>query len=495
MQLHKCSIFNCFGCEIPLPKKHFGCIMLDMSSSRDSSVWRSLAVAFGDGLAFGVGMKLTQTTAGKAAPATSLPVGFRDRLALLEERLTRVERTPVALPPPGSASGKLDQQVFDALVNAVETRLQEQAAATERRMADLEARLAVELRSVLEEVHAVAAGAETLIRETRAASQEGIDTARREVAELAAGRRNDAAAIASGLEKLGLRIVALERNASVASETAGQYTAAMSAKVDQVGRTLLEGYEALRGQVVDFDRKSAVTEARFTAALTAHSDELAAAITAGEERLRAEFSGIEGRIDAVAGLVSSHEHKPAAETIAAEAELRAEVADLRGQLDSVRTGAENAVAAAVQSGIEGAERRLLEQAREASEQAEGTIARTAETAVRQKIAPLAAAVAELQAKSDQTEAHALAALQSIGQAYMDAARRSAPRVDAPSSEPAPAPAAEEPLPAPKPAGEATGMEPAPIFTEARKSGRVWRVPLVSSFVIGAASLALLQFVR
>ena len=36
-----------------------------MDKSRDSSVLRSLAVAFGDGLAFGVGMKLTQTAAGK----------------------------------------------------------------------------------------------------------------------------------------------------------------------------------------------------------------------------------------------------------------------------------------------------------------------------------------------------------------------------------------------------------------------------------------------
>src|ERR1039458_7515550 len=34
-----------------------------MQSSRDSSVWKSLAVAFGDGLAFGVGVKLSQGAA------------------------------------------------------------------------------------------------------------------------------------------------------------------------------------------------------------------------------------------------------------------------------------------------------------------------------------------------------------------------------------------------------------------------------------------------
>ena len=34
-----------------------------MQTSRDSSVWKSLAAAFGDGLAFGVGMKLSQNAA------------------------------------------------------------------------------------------------------------------------------------------------------------------------------------------------------------------------------------------------------------------------------------------------------------------------------------------------------------------------------------------------------------------------------------------------
>jgi len=38
-----------------------------MQNSRDSSVWRTLAVAFGDGLAFGVGVTLTRSAARLAA--------------------------------------------------------------------------------------------------------------------------------------------------------------------------------------------------------------------------------------------------------------------------------------------------------------------------------------------------------------------------------------------------------------------------------------------
>src|SRR5436190_1951109 len=44
-----------------------------MQNSRDSSVWRTLAVAFGDGLAFGVGVTLTRSAARFAANRGASP--------------------------------------------------------------------------------------------------------------------------------------------------------------------------------------------------------------------------------------------------------------------------------------------------------------------------------------------------------------------------------------------------------------------------------------
>jgi hypothetical protein len=44
-----------------------------MPSSRDSSVWRTLAAAFGDGLAFGVGVALTRNAAQLAAARSATP--------------------------------------------------------------------------------------------------------------------------------------------------------------------------------------------------------------------------------------------------------------------------------------------------------------------------------------------------------------------------------------------------------------------------------------
>jgi chromosome segregation ATPase len=106
-----------------------------MSNSRDSSLWRSLAVAFGDGLAFGVGMKITQNAAPRQPPREST-------LDRLEERLRRLERGREISP------ASIDERIVEGLVNGVEARLQEQGAQVERRLADLETHLAVEIKSL-----------------------------------------------------------------------------------------------------------------------------------------------------------------------------------------------------------------------------------------------------------------------------------------------------------------------------------------------------------
>ena len=119
-----------------------------MENDRDSSIWRSLAVAFGDGLAFGVGMKLTQNAARQpGAPHTGAPA-LADRFESLEQRMERLERTPIAAPEaaPGPGSVGFAPKVIEAVVQAVDERLSDQAKQVERRLAGLEARIA-EVRS------------------------------------------------------------------------------------------------------------------------------------------------------------------------------------------------------------------------------------------------------------------------------------------------------------------------------------------------------------
>ena len=120
----------------------------------DSSLLRSLAVAFGDGLAFGVGMKLTQTAAGKSAVVA--PTDPAARLTRIEQRLERVERAPHAL----AGSPSLDPRVLEALTRSLEARLQEHAALTDRRLAEFDVNLSLELKSLREQDRSLATASE-----------------------------------------------------------------------------------------------------------------------------------------------------------------------------------------------------------------------------------------------------------------------------------------------------------------------------------------------
>jgi hypothetical protein len=145
-----------------------------MQNNRDSSVLRSLAVAFGDGLAFGVGMKLTQGGGrGVEAPQPQLAppadlTPLLGRLDAIEGRIGRMERAAIA-PPSAAAPAPFDQTVLEAIVKAVDARLLEQAGQVERRITELEAKLAIELKTLHQRItqqdHQVASGLQTHIEE------------------------------------------------------------------------------------------------------------------------------------------------------------------------------------------------------------------------------------------------------------------------------------------------------------------------------------------
>ncbi len=120
-----------------------------MRESGDSSVWKSLAVAFGDGLAFGVGMKLTQNAQrqGSLPPAAAGAGPVLDRLEQIEQRMRRIESAPAGF----------DRSVLDALTAALDARLNEHVSQVERRLADMEARILMETRSLDQQDRSIAA--------------------------------------------------------------------------------------------------------------------------------------------------------------------------------------------------------------------------------------------------------------------------------------------------------------------------------------------------
>src|SRR5271165_3549536 len=144
---------------IRFPGPNISSTLCDMQSSRDSSLLRSLAVAFGDGLAFGAGMKLTQRALRAQAPASSAPItpgGLLEKLDDLEKRLIAAELATsaraIAAPP------AFDPKVLEALTTALDARLEEQAAEIDHRIAAFDGKMALELKALQQQDHSVASG-------------------------------------------------------------------------------------------------------------------------------------------------------------------------------------------------------------------------------------------------------------------------------------------------------------------------------------------------
>jgi electron transport complex protein RnfC len=174
-----------------------------MQNSRDSSVWRSLAVAFGDGVAFGVGMKLTQSVARQPALVdTDEPPPAVDRFDEIERRMAKLEQAPAALPPGGA--GAFDRKVMEAVIKALDARLNELSGQVERRLTETEAGIALELKALNRQDHALAAEAGSRMEEVRAKCDSQLATLRQSVdAEFAAirGAREELEAAATRIAK------------------------------------------------------------------------------------------------------------------------------------------------------------------------------------------------------------------------------------------------------------------------------------------------------
>ena len=100
-----------------------------MQGMRDESIWKNLALAFGDGLAFGVGVKISQDAAARIAPG-------RTDVRTLAERLTEIEHRIEKARQNNALPGQFNQKVVEAVVAVVDARLREQADRFEQRLGE-----------------------------------------------------------------------------------------------------------------------------------------------------------------------------------------------------------------------------------------------------------------------------------------------------------------------------------------------------------------------
>lgn len=405
-------------------------------------------MAFGDGVAFAVGVKLSQNAAHKVVVPHPSPAGLSDRLSQVEESVKRIERTPAGIPPGAGPKTGLDQKVLEAIVNALEARLKEHAGLVERRLADLDAKIAIELKSLDQQDHAIAGKVtqdlNTLEGQMISVHREFGEAVAKIVAEQVASQVQTHAAawerslegrIADGLDQGISRIV--------------------SSRLEPLERQL--GEEAARR-----DREIAELRTRLTEADAEVERRLAALVAACLEPLERQLREEAARRDR-------------------------EIAELRMRLTDADTEVERRLAALVAVRLEPLELQL-----------------------REEISRKDREIAEFRQYLADADAGMLEMVTGIGQIYRLAAERIARTATAqagahgPVAIPVPPEAVQAESivpeegnstapaqPVPEPAPEPTAETPLPGFAQLQKPTRLWRIPLVSSFVILATGCLIL----
>jgi len=156
-----------------------------MEKSNQSSFLKSLALAFGDGLAFGVAVKLAQ------GPPRTREEGMTD-LGPLAERLRKVEdRIDHTQTIDKEALAKfgegLDGRVLEKVIVALEARLTEHVGLVDRRLAEFDAQIALDLKAVDTHTAAQTSAVEQAIQQIESQVRSYVTAAQQAGAEQIAG--------------------------------------------------------------------------------------------------------------------------------------------------------------------------------------------------------------------------------------------------------------------------------------------------------------------
>ncbi|MDR3698051.1 MAG: hypothetical protein P4L56_00365 [Candidatus Sulfopaludibacter sp.] len=518
-----------------------------MQNSRDSSVWRSLAVAFGDGLAFSVGMKLGQN-AGRgsvaAPPGDTGPVALR--LEQMEQRIAEIEQRPLALASPekgAAAAHPFDQKVLEAVINALDARLHEHAGQVERQITELQAKVTIELKTLHQQDRSIADGLQARIEELQkqftdrlAAVRQSAEADRRAIQEhFAALRREVAGLVADHFQSRGAelqeqfagQLEALRTEAESDRLAARQQFAALreevSAVVAESARSGVALREQLSGELEAIRQNGEAGRQAMQEQVAALRDEVDSAITQNSqfrfdlrEQLSGELeairqSGETGRQGMQEGFAALRDEvtRVVAESSQSGDALREQ---LSGELEAIRQGGETGrqalqeqiatirqdVAGVVATQLEALRNQFREELRQAVSDAATTAVSAADSANEARTAPLRAAldakdreIAELRARLTGNDEATLDLLQGVG----EICRRAAQRIAGP-----PAPPAEILAGGAEPQAGAVAQDPGPAesadvpgFAQSQPPGKLWRVPLVSSLVLTTGAMWMMHY--
>jgi hypothetical protein len=240
-----------------------------MQSGRDSSLLRDLAVAFGDGLAFGVGMKLSRNRVRHSPTAIPEITPVRERIERLEQRLKAIERAQEPVCP------AFDPAALEAVVDSLEARLNDYSTQVERRFAEMQSRLKLDLLALEEKnntmVRSVAGDIAALRSEMVAAHREFVQNVSRTLVgevsfqvDTRVTRLEDAlgARLAVAFERAVEAHVSSRLDALVAAQVNTRIEEAVAAQVtSRVEAAVAAGMAPVRAELADAGRRIGDTDA------------------------------------------------------------------------------------------------------------------------------------------------------------------------------------------------------------------------------------------
>jgi len=259
-----------------------------MERSQHSSFLKSLAVAFGDGLLFGVAVKLAQ------GPSRSREKEMTD-LGPLAERLRKVDDhtdhlTIVDREGLTKFSEGLDGRVLEKVIVALEARLTEHVGQVDRRLAEIDAQVALDLKAVDTHTTAQSNAVEKAIQQIETQVRDYVSAAQLSSSEQIAG-------------------------------------------VDQKLSALQEALPAKFREIIEAVRQS--MEARVALELTELENRVKAGVVA-PERLGELESRLHGEVETLAGRLSGELHGLAEQQQNQTAPLQQALQQLETKLNTLR---------------------------------------------------------------------------------------------------------------------------------------------------------------
>ena len=156
-----------------------------MEKSNQPSFLKSLALAFGDGLAFSVAVRLAQGPSKKRENVMTDLGPLAERLRNVEDRKEQVQTIDKeALTKFGEG---LDGRVLEKVIVALEARLTEHAGQVDRRLAEIDAQVALDLKAVDTHTAAQTSAVEKAIQQIEAQVREYVTAAQQAGVEQIAG--------------------------------------------------------------------------------------------------------------------------------------------------------------------------------------------------------------------------------------------------------------------------------------------------------------------